>query len=295
MAIFTFVIACAAVAQYFIFHSQREVMRDQWKVMRDQYNVMDNQLREMRSGAKDTHDLAVAAKAQADSTKAVADRARAQVEATNKLAQEASRSADISDNMLRNTQELADLERRPWIGFNFIDNTTESGGYFIATLIGTIANTGKTPAVDINRRVFMTFRYNFDDNNVDIDSISKDYYSRPGLEFPSIGPIVIDNIIDKTSHNREIIRLDEYGAIIKVVPPNSIREFKIMQGEKFKLTGRRRIDPYERKGVYIYIVGEIVYYDTSRANKYMTNFCIKRDFEDDSSTFTPCPFGNDMK
>ena len=295
MVFFTFVIAGMAVAQYFIFRSQREVMRDQWKAMRDQYNVMDNQLHEMRSGAKDTHDLAVAAKAQADSTKAVADRARAQVEATNKLAQEASRSADISDDALRITQELANLERRPWIGFNFIDNTAESEGYFIVTLIGTIANTGKTPAVDMARRVFLTFRYHFDDKNIDVDSISKDYYSKPGLEFQSRGPIIIDNIIDESRYNREIFRLDEYGAAIRVVPPNSIREFKIIRGDKIKLTGRRNIDPYERKGVYIYIVGEIVYYDTSRANKYMTNFCIKRDFEDDSSIFTPCPFGNDMK
>lgn len=263
--------------------------------MRDQYNVMDNQLQEMRSGAKDTHDLAVAAKAQADSTKAVADRARAQVEATNKLAQEASRSADISDNALRITQELAILDKRPWVGFNFIDNTTESGGYLRPYLVGNIANTGKTPAVDMTRKMFLAFRYHYNDKGLDINSISKDYYSRDGREFPTPEPIVIDNIMDINSYNNSLFRIDDDELVIRVVPPNSIREFPIMQSYQFRLVNQKNTDPYDRKGVYVYVVGEITYYDTSRARRYTTDFCIERDFEDDHPRFRPCPFGNDMK
>ena len=74
-----------------------------------------------------------------------------------------------------------------------------------------------------------------------------------------------------------------------------LENFQVMQGFQFGLVNHKNIDPYDRKGVYIYVVGEITYYDTGRASRYTTEFCIERDFEDDHPQFRPCPFGNDMK
>jgi len=86
------------------------------------------QWHEMHEGGKDTHDLAVAAKAQADAAKAQADNSKAQVDrmgeslqktsqliaaatiqakATNKLAAQAQRSADTAQEQLINSE-------RPW-------------------------------------------------------------------------------------------------------------------------------------------------------------------------------------
>jgi hypothetical protein len=92
------------------------------------------QLYEIHSGAKDTHDLAVAAGKQADAAKAQSEQAKAQTEkmteslsktdelirqateqakATNRLAQQAKRQADIAVNTL-------EAEERPWLGIDHI-------------------------------------------------------------------------------------------------------------------------------------------------------------------------------
>src|SRR5260370_3179734 len=96
-----------------------------WK----QLGVMSDQLAEMKSGGKDTHDLAVAAGKQADDTKALADQAKAQVDkmaesvaktdslikettkqanSTAELAREAKRSADIADSELKHNKTALD-------------------------------------------------------------------------------------------------------------------------------------------------------------------------------------------
>lgn len=114
------------------------------------------QWHEMRSGSKDTHDLAVAAKTQADSTKAVAEHALAQVEATDKLHQEFKRTADIADNALKiNTMQsqaalkqgiaISRLEQRAWVSVPSIPNTKPQIGQILNIPIR-VKNTGKTPA-----------------------------------------------------------------------------------------------------------------------------------------------------
>ena len=278
----------------------------QWASMDNQLRIMDNQLsytiRSGKESSAQTDNLvkqaiaqANAAKATAEATKDIAVRTLRQAEATNRLAEQAKRSADIADNALRINQELAILDRRPWVGFNFIDNTTESGGYLRPYLVGNIANTGKTPAVDMTRNMFLAFRYHYNYKGLDINSISKDYYTRDGFEFPTPEPIVIDNIMDTNRYDNSIFRIDDVVPVIRVVPPNSIREFPVMQGFQFKLLNQKNTDPYNRKGVFIYVVGEITYYDTSRTWRYTTEFCIERNFEDDHTRFRPCAFGNDMK
>jgi hypothetical protein len=190
---------------------------------------------------------------------------------------------------------LAILDRRPWVGFNFIDNSTESEGYLSPYLVGNIANTGKTPAVEMTRKMYLVFRYNYNDKGLDINSISKEYYGRHGREFPTQEPISFDNIMDMNTYNNLIFRIDDVGPVFRVIPPNGIREFPIMQGFQFGLGNQKYTDPYNRKGVFIYVVGEITYYDTGRAERYTTEFCVERDFEDDHPRFRPCAFGTDMK
>jgi hypothetical protein len=100
--------------------------------------------------------------------------------------------------------------------------------------------------------------------------------------------------MDANIYDNYISRIDDIGHV-RVAPPNSVREFPLMQDYHIKLGNHKITDPYDRKGVFIYVVGEITYYDTSRTSKYTTEFCVERDFEDDHPQFRLCPFGNDMK
>lgn len=134
---FTGVIAFAAVVQGVIAYYQ-------WTAMSDQLAIMDNQLREIREGGKDTHELAVSAKTQADSTKAVADSTLAQVEATNKLAKEAKRSADIAGMSLTASKKLSEEDRRAWVSVESVREIKPQIGKPLLFSVS-FKNTGKTP------------------------------------------------------------------------------------------------------------------------------------------------------
>lgn len=95
------------------------------------------QWNEMRSGSVDTHDLAVASKAQADAAKVQSEQAKAQTEkmsesltktdalilrateqatATSKLAEAAKRQAEAASAALRPWIKIGDVELRPSVG-----------------------------------------------------------------------------------------------------------------------------------------------------------------------------------
>jgi hypothetical protein len=132
------------------------------------------QWREMHSGGTDTHDLALAAKAQADATKAEADamrdlaaRALRQAEATDNLVREAQRSASaavesakdadvsakatkdmeaISAASLENARQSERLDQRPWVYVSSMRLTKfQSNSKFEAHL--QFGNSGRSPAL----------------------------------------------------------------------------------------------------------------------------------------------------
>ncbi|MBZ5530070.1 MAG: hypothetical protein LAO20_01445 [Acidobacteriia bacterium] len=129
------------------------------------------QWREMKEGGKDTHELAVQAKAQADAAKAQADKmadsvrktddlikeSTEQTRATNRLATEAKRSADIarrsadiSSQSLETARLAMRVEQRAWVGPMLTEIAPEplEPNKFIEIGV-TISNTGKTPAYKV--------------------------------------------------------------------------------------------------------------------------------------------------
>lgn len=253
----------------------------QWRVMDNQLRVMDNQLTYIQGSGENT----------AKQTDKLIGKMSDQAKATNRLAGAAENSARIADNALQKSQESAALERRPWLGFNFTDNSVESGGYLRVNLIGIMTNTGKTPAVGIEKRVFFIRRYNSNTKGFDIDNLHKAYYAQDGMEFPAHESWTIDDIMDTRERYNPIQRIDDVWPVIAVAPPNSIVHFPVMRDVNIKIYRPDKIDPYDRKGVFIHIVGEFSYYDTPRTKKYKTGFCIERDFEEDFPRFRPCSFG----
>ena len=90
--------------------------------------ILALQLNEMHTGSKDTHDLAVAAKAQSDAAKAIAESAKSQSEATSQIASstgEEVRQLKASVAEEHAATEHADLSlqrsERPWVNAESID------------------------------------------------------------------------------------------------------------------------------------------------------------------------------
>lgn len=135
------------------------------------------QWREMHEGGVDTHDLAKAAKAQADATKAEADsmrdlaeRSLRQAKATDELAKqsetsakaaiESARDADISasatksmaatsSEALDNARQNEQLDQRPWIAVTSLRLTKfQADAKLEAQLVFT--NSGRSPALNVS-------------------------------------------------------------------------------------------------------------------------------------------------
>jgi hypothetical protein len=138
------------------------------------------QLTEMRSGSKDTHDLAVQAKATSDSSRVIAEKGVIQADATSALARESAKQAEFTKQLataaleqLRVSHELAKtaarqadlsmqanqaalgimrIDQRPWLTVDRIALSAEpeSGKEFYVTYF--LKNTGKTPALNEKAR-----------------------------------------------------------------------------------------------------------------------------------------------
>jgi hypothetical protein len=130
------------------------------------------QWNEMHTGAGDTHDLAVAAKSQADAAKSQADNtrniaeaAKSQADNTRDLALAAKSAAKTADVTLRSAQEQFRVEHRPYLSANpqgcinvkdpaggpaqnVLTQPTEDGGILICVTVP-IINNGRSPAVDV--------------------------------------------------------------------------------------------------------------------------------------------------
>jgi hypothetical protein len=118
------------------------------------------QWREIHHGSSDTHDLAVAAKAQADKMKDVSDAADKIRQAADNMVTQDQRIADNAQNSLNasNRQgraaldasiESSHLDQRAWLnvsGFKLSEEPTLDQG---ATVLLSVFNSGKTPALEM--------------------------------------------------------------------------------------------------------------------------------------------------
>jgi len=112
-------------------------------------------LSEIHSGSKDTHDLALAAKAQAEkmtSMSDAADKIRQAAEGMTKqetrLADSAEKSISASSAAVRQSIETARAEQRAWVSASVTqDGFPKPNSIFEAKVV--FQNTGRTPAQDV--------------------------------------------------------------------------------------------------------------------------------------------------
>jgi hypothetical protein len=127
-----------------------------------QLELIAKMLEEMGKSAKDTHDVAAAAKAQADSTRALAENALEQAKTSTLLAEEFKRSADASKasaesyasmanstaENLKFTQQNVHLEQRAWVSALMSLRQFKAGKPILADIV--TSNSGKTPALHVD-------------------------------------------------------------------------------------------------------------------------------------------------
>jgi len=122
-----------------------------------QGNIASRTLDEVKKGGTDTHDLAVAAGKQSDSTKIIAEAAKTQAESASKVAQSTSDevrqlAANVKEAQAANQQAKRALQvsERPWLTaerleFTRYDPTQEP---LVMEPIVVMKNTGKSVATD---------------------------------------------------------------------------------------------------------------------------------------------------
>ena len=126
-------------------------------------------LEEMGKSAKDTHAVAVATKAQADSTRALAENALDQAKTSTLLAEEFKRSAEASKagaesyasmanstvENLKFTRQNVHLEQRAWVSALMSLRQFKAGEPILADIV--TSNSGKTPAlhVDVSTEILL--------------------------------------------------------------------------------------------------------------------------------------------
>jgi hypothetical protein len=269
-----------------------------------QLQVMSGQLREMESGswqsthlvvttaqqASATHELAVQAKNQADRTKDVADRALAQANATNRLAAETRRQSDIARDAMNSNIELSREGQRPWVGLQAVQcngcTIAADRSLNIQDLAGLIANTGRTPALQMVIDNYVAINVPKGDPVPDWPSIErkrKEDEERPFQIPPNLPPWMAAEM----AKSLEEVKKDmAFRKSVSVLPPNGTRILHFLPSIKI---GREPFPNREQK--VSYVVGQISYYDALRNRQYTTIFCMVNDFGTD---FRFCPTGNDM-
>ena len=122
--------------------------------------ILALQLNEMHSGSKDTHDLAVAAKAQSDASKAIAESAKAQSEAATQIASSTSdevKQLKASVEEQHAATEHADLSlqrtERPWVNAESIEvhgvtSLNDKDQFVNISTKAILRNTGKSVATN---------------------------------------------------------------------------------------------------------------------------------------------------
>ncbi len=256
-----------------------------------QWRVIGGQLDEMKKGGTDTHELAVQAKNQADRTRDIADRTLAQADATNRLAAEAKRQADIARAAMNSSIELSREDRRPWVGLQAVQcngcTIGEDRSLNIRDLAGLIANTGRTPALQMVIDNYVAVNAAKSDPIPDWSSIERKRKQDEERAF-RISPNLPPNMAAEISKSLEKVKRDmAFQKSIGVLPPNGTRVLHFLPSIK---VGR---EPFPSRNERVtYVIGQIIYYDKQGDRQYTTVFCMVNDIGVD---FRFCPTGNDMQ
>jgi len=276
------------ITAFYTYYSRRQAVAaiNAANAAKSAATTADETLKEIRKGGNDTHDLAQAAKDQADATKKVAERALAQANATNALARQAKRSADIADRAMAANIESASEDRRSWVGlrdFRCDGCTSDADGtLIIGEMFGVMENTGKTPAIQMVVSAVWTDRKGADPIP-DYDTIQAEINKRDPYAIPSH---LSADLTARIAKEMEIMkRFTEPPKT--VLPPNAARVLPIIGRAKM---GRNKIASIEERKIF-YVVGKIVYFNTWEDKPRTTRFCLMNDF---GSDFRFCPTGNDM-
>jgi hypothetical protein len=123
---------------------------------------------EMHSSSGDTHDLAVAAKAQSDQAKAQTEKMAESlrktddlIRATNDLASQAKRQRETMNGQLNVMQTQLDMSERPWVVSEYIASapftfTPDGGATF--EVIGKVTNIGHSVALRVHDTPLITLQ-----------------------------------------------------------------------------------------------------------------------------------------
>ena len=261
--------------------------------------------RNAHSGSQQTDELISAAKISAYAARQNAQAARdfassaAQInrgvsDAVTKLQMQASATEEARQSSEKNSRAALQAaidnfqqEQRPWIGLqNFTCSNCKlerieprqllqppSETFSIGQLSGLIANTGKTPAVQVEFDAAITTR-RAKDPIPNWDSIQKESVQRIRIE-----------------DRDEILKAEKEASPPAVMPPSYSQWYPLIQ--RFGAT-RERTSP--RDSERIYAVGKITYLDVRRKMLYVTTFCLVDIWwTSGENSFQFCSEGNDMK
>jgi len=202
------------------------------------------------------------------------------------------RIAGDSEKAMTTSAEASRLDQRPWVGLQAVQcndcTIAADRSLNIQDLAGLIANTGRTPALQM-----------VIDNYVAINELkSKPIPDWPTIErerkeeeerafrIPQNVPPSMAAEIAKSLEN--VKKETAFRKSVSVLPPNGTRVLHFMPSIK---VAREPIPNRDDERV-TYVIGQITYYDTRRDRQYTTVFCMVNDFGTD---FRFCPTGNDMR
>jgi hypothetical protein len=223
--------------------------------------------------------LIIQAEKSATASRDFADAAQLQAQKMKTLADNSGLQASIARKALATTIESANLDRRPWIGIvdyrcngcSEADGTIKIGEFYAV-----MANTGKTPAIDMNLRIGFSLRTGKDsppDVSHEIDVMEH----RMAQIDPHIPP---QFVAENTLRRKEMFAKE-------VLAPNATRSITLVGQNTFPRGSYRNFE----KTQILYSFGRITYYSGRRDKKYTTTYCL---MSEHSVDWHFCPSGNDM-
>jgi hypothetical protein len=160
-----------------------------------------------------------------------------------------------------------------------IDPTTNhvptQESFSIGELLGIIAKTGKTPAVDATFHAVITT-------------------GLPNQSIPSWRSLEEATRRSMTNISpgmrAEEIQRDKEASSIGVMPPGYRHDYSLITS-----FSAQRLRTFPSESLRIYVVGEITYFDVGRTRQFKTTFCLMDSKWFDGQSFEFCPIGNDMQ
>jgi hypothetical protein len=200
------------------------------------------------------------------------------------------RIAGDSEKAIMASAEASRHDQRPWVGLQAVQCngcTIETDrSLSIQDLAGLIANTGKTPALQMVIDNYVAVNVPKSDPIPDWSSIERQRKEEEERAF-RVSPGLPPDVATEVSKSFEKVKRDmAFRKSVSVLPPNGTRVLHFLPSIKI---GR---EPFPNQNEKVtYVIGQITYYDSRRDRQYTTVFCMVNDF---GVEFRFCPTGNDM-